>query len=432
MTLLTAIGLLGACNPLLLNDNGAENTEFIGYYVETESVGVETWIRIDEDEKNILFAADASGREINIYYNQNGIPVLFYKATPELGRIIGYREIRNDYGSLVYMVNRLSDYAEYVYHSDNADDDVMGYIRSFNSNYCNFHWNIVAGSINADFVRSVREMPHDLLGFEEYFSSFVSRGFSGAEINSSYHNVPDGESDGLRVVDEINQNNMVDVIHMFATLDGIWGTYVAGDHPLNRREHHCSDLEDMCGWAGDLQSELQRQYNHGQYITDFETILNGYRNQNGILIKTSFSTEDFLADQDAFNIASIHGADFSSLKYSINMYFQYGLQIFKWRDYQFTTNLANHNWLHSENNGNQLLKDKIYKYVGIEELSNGSIVEIDSNHPYRYRLVPDLRNINITIRKEFADSFYNYVTSNGTTFELCESTTPGLPNRIIR
>ena len=355
MTLLNAISLLGACNPITLCSTTNQNTQFIGYFVETTDVQEETWYRIDEEEEEILFAADAAGRDISINFDQNGNPILFYKAVPGLGKITGIKEIRNDYGSLVYMVNRLSDYAENTYESEDADDDILGYIRSFNSSYCGFKWNLVAGAINDDFVASLRNAPHDLLGFEDYFLNFVNRGPNGyGELNTTYHSSPNQQVNKIGVIDELNQDNTIDVIHMFATLDGIWNTYIYEDYSLNRSQHYCSDIEDLCGWAGDLQSEVQRQYEYvqaenGQYNTDFETILSGYQTQDGQDTVTNLPVDDYIADQDALNIASIHG--------------------------------------------------------------NGSLASISLTHPYRYSLSPNLGNIDIYTRKLFADSFYNYVTS---------------------
>ena len=86
MSLLNALSLLGACNPLIAQTNTPQSTTFIGYYVETTPINTEMWIRIDEEEEDVLFVADAAGREILVNFDQNGAPILFYKATPELGR----------------------------------------------------------------------------------------------------------------------------------------------------------------------------------------------------------------------------------------------------------------------------------------------------------------------------------------------------------
>lgn len=393
MTLLNAISLLGACNPLLLNTESTQTTEFIGYYVETTPVDSETWIRIEEDEEDILFAADAGGRDINIYFDQNGIPIIFYKATAELGRITGYREIDSSFESFQFMFNQLCYCSENELFSQSLLDDVCGYFRSFNSLYTTSIWNYYAGAPNAEYISNVRNKRHDMLSFERYFGSVLA---SDSSTNTMYHNVV---TEHFGVNDPTENNQKIDLCHMFASIDLIDGSNYSANHA-----HNCNILEDIFTWGGDMQTEFRRLYDQqSSALYNYDFLNNSLENPDSY-----FPFSDLLADIDALNIAlnlTGNGFDF---QFSFNIYYAINTS-FSSRKQRFVSNVIQHNRDSFNFVGYDVFRAKVYDFMRLRLNGNGSISDSEDGNEYmRYLLLSTSRNAPLSQRLCFANSIIDF------------------------
>ncbi len=131
------------------------------------------------------------------------------------------------------------------------------------------------------------------LRFVDYFSQFISK----ADYNESLHGeVKNKNKDGLFLVDTNGSNNKIDLIHMFASIDGIYrktGSF---------KELGRNNIErDIVSWNGDLQQACK-------YISIFNPVLNQTDNMDFIFQHPEYYSpkEDILADIDAMNITKMY------------------------------------------------------------------------------------------------------------------------------
>ena len=142
--------------------------------------------------------------------------------------------------------------------------------------YNNENWEEVAGEINTQFVSYIQS---------NYLSLY------------SYFTVSSNEE---LYFDDPNDMGSVDFVHLCATLNGLiydstsFKSFVAGE----------ANVDNLCGWAGDLQTLCIDVLNYTNDSENYNTVYNatltllGTQSSN----ESSFSMSDLLADVDAYNI----------------------------------------------------------------------------------------------------------------------------------
>lgn len=317
-------------------------------------------------------------------------------ATPEKGIIKGYRPIYNDIDSFLFMMSKFRFYTMNDYGSKDSTNDMLGYIRSFNSSYDDALWEFTAGKFNTDFISAVDKKEFDALGFKEYFSSFID----STNFNTKRHNTSHTSSLSTMLIDPMDTSKRIDLIHMFASIDYLY-TYYEPYPVLGGLVHkECGPLEELGLWAGDMHTELQSQYKRvhdsgdNRYYQDFESMLSG---ENG----SKFSESDFIADIDAYNIVTYEMESRVSLFQSLDFYYTYDIQTFKMRYYQYKRGYEAHNWNNYETD---ILKNKIYNFMHLKE-ENGVVKDSGEINLVKFALAPNIADIPVSHRKLVADQF---------------------------
>ncbi len=250
-----------------------EGVVVLGTYKKIENVTVQKEVQITEEMKEFY---DLNGLEY--YTKEEEIKLWFvtlytyeYYYIYEEYSIPTAREkvvLKNDINSLIYVVNLLENFAfDYISSQENYEQGdeilnrditnlVLGYIRSFNDEYVNSYfesfiptWQFTAGIVNRNFIEYVKEHDNSPFTISDYFACFCEPKY----YNSAYHGertYPD-DFTNIFLIDPLNDyenNNEIDLIHMMASLDGIYDyTYDLVD---------VSDIvtyiKELAGWAGDL------------------------------------------------------------------------------------------------------------------------------------------------------------------------------------
>ncbi len=369
----------------------------IGFYVETTSVSQNTWVPISSDEEDILYIADSCGRQINAWIDSNNVPHLSYLATPEKGKISGYREIDNSFDSFLYMFNQFYGYVINDYQSSDPLNDICGYFRSFRSKYCSGLWNNFAGTPNSSFVSTVRNKYHDMLSFENYFNCILP----GDNPNAAMHH---SSSISLNVSDATETGRTIDLCHMFASIDLVEGRMYAQPNG----SHNCNILEDLFTWAGDMQTEYQRLSGE----TEFDFSNYDFFSDSLMVGNSSFSFSDLLADIDSISIVLNYIRRGSNFQYAINDYYSVNTT-FNSRKQRFTTTVIQHNRDQFPFTGYNVFKAKVYDFMRLKFNADYSITDPgDGNEYIRYLLLGNSRNTAMSNRINFAKSIISFFGGN--------------------
>ncbi len=155
------------------------------------------------------------------------------------------------------------------YDSSNQMELTLQFIRR--NSYNNENWNIVAGEINNEFVKYVKDSNKDIYDF------FTTE----ALIIYDHDNAP------------------VDFLHLSATMNAI---IVGGDIYWKSLIIGPTHVRNLVGWAGDLQALVVDTYVLTNASDDYNEFYNAVYEMMGSK-QYSFSTKDLLADVDAFNFA---------------------------------------------------------------------------------------------------------------------------------
>ncbi len=173
-----------------------------------------------------------------------------------------------------------------------ANELVLQYIRKYR--YDNSNWDIVAGKIDWNFINYVNDKT-DILS--AYFKTDMT-------IYDPYT----GEG--------------VDFVHLAATLNGLIYDTKYSDAGLRGRFGE-DVIDDLCGWAGDLQTLTIDVITGTQYSNDYGTLYNKASELMGSST-SDFSMADLFADADAYNI--YHTLNGNSLAESVRAYYRGGNQ----------------------------------------------------------------------------------------------------------
>ena len=209
--------------------------DYIGGYAVTEPVKETTKVYINN---NLVDFVKKTGRDV--YVEERKILGITYKtmhyyyASKYVEKIVEIREMSNDIDSVIFMVSELEKKA-IEYNEKNYKNLVLGYIRSINIDYDKGYfeyWVLLAGDTPTDFISYVNMDNSHGLKINEFFSSFLS----SAKYNTNKYGMVDeqyqkGDSTWLKLIDPYDNTKGIDLIHMFASIDGIYAK--TGNNGIN-------------------------------------------------------------------------------------------------------------------------------------------------------------------------------------------------------
>lgn len=366
-TISCSFGLLSE-NAIATKADNINDTVYLGKMAQIEFVSEEAKVYIDRSEVEYI---ESFGRRVYSEYSQLGpgsmqslsvdspnLYVLryYYWANPTCPIITGDIDMYNTYTSLVNAVSYLEDIADFrISQGEMTSQDkynaIVGYIRCFRSGYYEriIHyinaWEMMAGPLNTSFATFVNSIHPGGLTIKEYFAAFTKKsGYNNNNYDSDdvchssdyflngchgnkiqRFNDDDTTNDGeLFMVDPISNSACIDLIHMFASIDGIMSnTEETLDLPGSRNPLWVAklDYQLITGFGGDLQSEALRLENFNVSDYDFMTItVNDWGN-------SLMPLPDILADMDAQNIGYNFNSANTTISLSSKIYGYYRLSV---------------------------------------------------------------------------------------------------------
>lgn len=200
------------------------------------------------------------------------------------------------------------------YDASNYKNLVLGYIRTINKYYdgCFWkYWPILAGETPLEFISYVNADNSHGVRFNEFFSSFVAFDNDyNVDIHGSISEMYQRNSENLLKLMAPNGNG-IDLIHMFASIDGIYGD--------TGNTMHCGEnnQRDILSWNGDLQSACKNL----KIKTDYD--FTNFDMGRIFAAKIGCSEDDILADIDAMNITKGYiDVPENSIASSLSAYFK--------------------------------------------------------------------------------------------------------------
>lgn len=355
--------------------------ENIGYYVVTQSVSSSKKMYID---KSIVNFIKSTRREV---YEENN--KYYYYASPYVDKVVSIREIGNDIDSIIFMVNELENRAKEKNSKPSKYKNLcLGYLRSINASYADSgskygsKWGIIAGNTDESFVKEINNDYSHGLRFNEFFSQFINYSDYNVslhgELDAKYRR-SDDSNPALRLIDPQGKKKKIDLIHMFASIDGI---YCKTENDLSLGRNNAQ--RDIVNWNGDLQTAAKNLkyniHNLNYNTSNFYDIMNA---------NIGCSEDDILADIDAMNVTKGYlDIDENSLADSLTAYYAivktYPFRRFTMFMYTATIEVEHNNIFHSKPADAFLaLKEEIYFQFNLEEKKDGSIINKE-NYIYEY------------------------------------------------
>jgi hypothetical protein len=383
----------------------------------------------------------------------------YYLTDMFVDQVVQTRTLKNDIDSLIFVIQELEYFAS-IYTTckgQEATDCILGFVRSINKGYVgNYNnsndtgkidqWFVTAGPLNTGFVDFVNTKDGSLLGISEFFSSFISKTSYNFEVHKS-SSKSGFYADGI--LDPFNPGGKIDLIHLFASMDGIYNDTSAG-LDLGLR-----DYGDQLSWGGDLQTFARKMFENNIDINIVSKEINSwsmYDNRQKdfcVIVGISdckFSNDDMLADIDANNIIRgfinnspvpistfINGIthttyvynDLNKLSVAIAGYYnviKYDNSYFPNRYLMFTKTIGLNNGMQSITNTNQL-RDRVYKMLKVQYNTTGntdlkkdwySSVTNIFNLDYDYLMCingdPNEDLVDFKYRESAAKLFYDYIS----------------------
>lgn len=291
-----------------------ENVADIGFFYSTQMVNQQTKVYVSSMEADwaiecgrTLYQEIASPVQFTQIeylnpYHINPEPLIrnYYYATVTEPKIVGKKLLKNDLESLLFILNFMED-ASSSYGISDANNAILGYIRSINKQYVGSYlnlideWKIICGNHQSSLFSMMDAMyAGGGIKIKEYFASFVSQN----EYNQEEHGIVRDSylQLDLKLVDPYNHNNRLDLIHFFASLDGTFENTGETTQQYIVFDYLTKDIyRYLISWGGDLQTAAKAIHYSNLYVFDFDDILFG---------NYSFSYDDYYADIDAVNIAT--------------------------------------------------------------------------------------------------------------------------------
>ena len=261
----------------------------------------------------------------------------YYYAEPNgLGKIVEFKELKNDIDSVVFMINYLYQKAEeyspnanIIYHTNN----IISYIKEMNANYASSYpsfWYALTGAPNEYFINYVNsDYSHGILP-KEFFAAFLDQ----SQLNVEIHGIFDSNfirynnsntKPPLYLIDPSDNSSKIDLIHMFASIAGIY----ANTARIVNNVFTCNEHHDLLSWAGDLQTGFAWFKNRNVSVYNFNSF------EEVMAVNGACSKADMLADIDAYNICNLNLNYSNNLLISFYEYYRLIDNNFTNRRYQF-------------------------------------------------------------------------------------------------
>lgn len=298
------------------------------------------------------------------------------------------KELKNDLESLNFVVELSKIFADAYSPSGTTHDHnnlVIGYLREINNSYYNTseeyfkNWQWIAGGVDLDFISYILVNDNSEFKIIEYLACFLG---SANSYNSVYGNINTSNVNyGTYFIDPLNpenDKNMIDLTHMFATIDGSYS------NTGGILEFSYGFQKDLSGWAGDLQTyarndifgfqeENLENYDYNTNIDDDVIDFNEFNN----ILQGTFSNEDMLADIDGLNIAVNYLDDGYSVSYAIAKYYEdinsdnlYGNN----RYWRFVQSIASDTEINDDDIEYKFMYE-VYKSMAYTLLFSGDLIE---------------------------------------------------------
>ena len=392
-------------------------------YVDTEEAEIGTKCYVDNSSVN---AVQALGWDVHV--DRRGF---YYETTAERQKIVGVRTLSSQLQELreklVVAENTTITVQTFTGNPDpfKMNNATLGYARSFNKNYAlggeqnTFAWLATAGPIDG-FVNSIVD---GIGGCEYYFSQFVSNNDFGVSYHNSEENPHANERNDDNAfslfTDPITNTKKIDLIHMFASLDGCYDWTLVDALSGQLIPNLLPEMvHDLASWGGDLQTaanRIQAGINGGSL--SLQTVQN-WTFQNIMCGSYGCSEADMLADVDAVNIADSYLtgpgrssdalADYYGSTYSNYSRFQ--------KFISSVNNDQNVSWVGTPNERFEL---EIYNVLGLEKsgstwVTSGEYTDSSISNIVKFSIAKKSGiNPSQAVRMAVAEKFCNYV------FSLC-------------
>jgi len=377
----------------------------------------------------------------------------YYYVDKYVEEIITERTLYNDIDSLIFILNELDNFA----HAYNgcANDElncVLGYVRSINVNYSNTselyggNWNVMAGDVDEGFIDYVDDNDGTALEISEYFSAFVPTSSQDTLYDKALYNedlfgdaysqyeflIGSGyDNNGLKqykLLDPFNYQSYIDLIHLFASMDGI---YENTGKSLELGNNH---QRDILSWGGDLQQMAYTIRNVDvASLPEYIDYGSGYANVSVDFCdlvnfdSCGLSEDDLLADIDAMNMVITFldndVNDRVSLAFSAYYNVIGGDDSYKPNRYKMFLETIT-DTIELSNNGNTTTeKFKQEVYITLDVLPNGDSYKNYDFTGYTYvgygllrgSFVPFAGTLpNVNLRGYLADTFIEYILDMST------------------
>ncbi len=375
---------------------------FVNKYAEIESVQNNTTVYIASCDKAFV---EAMGILLtSTYSNPN---YYSYTARPNgPKKITNIRRLYNDLDSLLFITTEIESFVD-GYGMSDVKNETLAYIRTLSNNYLNdFHYNldlwvIFAGSFDILLFNLIDSNNQHGIYFADYFYSFLSyadrnwslHGYNLAML-SNYHSQP------FYLVDPLYSYNSIDLIHMFASLDGVYsGT---GASPLLDMIGYWQ--KDIVSWAGDLQSSASNEA--GQILENGGTFERVFFDT-----QSACSSEDMIADIDAMNVAKFY-LDLSNYNVSecISEYYKYNINNYHGRfdDFLWSSTRDNQGFSGSVN---EIFENKVFLFLGADKYNTYLDLKVAASgneiEKMKYHLIND--DVELQNRRIIAEAFIEYV-----------------------
>lgn len=415
-------------NLLLSTTSSVITPTNIGKFAKMEPVDSKTKVFIDEDDVDFVesLGITLTKEEVNIIdptdpwiigpiksaTKSTTKYLYYYYATPDgFDEITDVVMLDNTLDSIVIMLEYLEELAAELYPSSsekNHTKNILSYIRQTNKDYSTNKWNLLLGFEDSTFLSFVNSFTNRGITPYEFFGAFLpsnlynSTSYPTIRAEYSISNRP------LPFIDPIDNTKEIDLIHMFASLDG---AYEKNGHTFAWNTLEASTVNkypaDLLSWGGDLQSTADIYRDKISYGFYFENIL--------LDSNSGSPREDIYADVDAYNIG------ISFLNQSINDILSNAFASYyanhvtnQSRFSLFMVNLAD-GW-NEETEVYSKQKRRIFYSLGLEITSTNQINDISSKKGAIFFEVFEIMKGNTNTypskltRVLIAESFYEYVT----------------------
>lgn len=365
--------------------------EYVGFsgrvYINAEDVNTVSKVRVVDCQVSV------TGGHANYQY--------YYNASPNQGKVVAVREIRNDVGSFTFIMDNLD--SDYNTSLKEFWDGSLGYVRSFNKNYSDGSnsiykqfWSAGAGNIDDYFVRQENRNLSTHLRYEEYFSAFLP----DSNFDMDYHPSLVTKLPKYNLIDPVDHSKSIDRIHRAATMDGTQrntgGLYTD------------SEVRALFGWAGDLQTCPKSFFDLGKTV-----------NEETIFKSAEFSWADLAADLDGFNIAR-DKKDKGLIGQQMRNYYANVAYNTSYRYSHFFDNVVKDfypdslNW--STEKKTSSFEKIVFDRMALDLHDDGSVSDIGGLHPIKYHFLDNSNNVDshtgrpsLSLRKELLKTFTRFI-----------------------